>query len=275
MAEELMRTGMMRVGLALGGGGARGLAHLGVIRRLQELNIPIHCVAGTSIGAIMAGVMAAGNVNKALAWCDEPDWKKLPRLFIDGHFTNKALISGNQIERLLAEFVPVDDFTKFNLPCAMVATDLRSGEEVVMRTGDVLSAVRASMAIPGVFRPVAREGRVLVDGGLVNPLPVRACREMGADRVIAVDITPWRVSEAEKDYDDMNIFDVLVSAFRICNGVMTRRVLADAPADVLLHPPVDDIRILDFRHASNVVEAGRQALDSRLADIYNCLEWTP
>ena len=265
----------MRVGLALGGGGARGLAHLGVIRRLQELNIPIHCVAGTSIGAIMAGVMAAGNVDKALAWCAEPDWKKLPRLFIDGHFTNKALISGNQIERLLAEFVPVRDFTGFNLPCAMVATDLRSGEEVVMRTGDVLSAVRASMAIPGVFRPVAREGRVLVDGGLVNPLPVRACRDMGADRVIAVDITPWRATEAEKSYDDMNIFDVLVNAFRISNGEMTRRVLADAPADVLLHPPVDDIRILDFRNASKVVEAGRQALDSRLADIYNCLEWTP
>ena len=136
MAEELMRTGMMRIGLALGGGGARGLAHLGVIRRLQELNIPIHCVAGTSIGAIMAGVMAAGNVNKALAWCAEPDWKKLPRLFIDGHFTNKALISGNQIERLLAEFVPVDAFTKFNLPCAMVATELRSGEEVVLRARD-------------------------------------------------------------------------------------------------------------------------------------------
>ncbi len=265
----------MRLGLALGGGGARGLAHFGIIQRLQELDIHIDCVCGTSIGAIAAGIMASGNLVPALEWCAQPDWIKLPRLFVDGHFTNKALVKGEQIERLLAKLIPARDFTELSLPCAMVATDLHSGEEVDMRSGDVLSAVRASMSIPGIFKPVAREGRVLVDGGLVNPLPVGLCRELGADKVIAVDITPRAQPRSGKSLDDMNIFDVLTETFRVFNGEMTRRVLRDSPADVLLHPEVDDVKTLDFRNADRLVEVGRRVVDERLADIVGCVEWQP
>ncbi|MGN0846887.1 MAG: patatin-like phospholipase family protein [Kiritimatiellia bacterium] len=265
----------MRLGLALGGGGARGLAHLGVVQRLQELDIPIDCVSGTSIGAIAAGIMASGNLPAALAWCAEPDWRKLPRLFVDGHLTNKALVRGGKIERLLAKLITARDFADFSIPCAMVATDLRTGEEIDIRSGDVLSAVRASMSIPGVFRPVERDGRVLVDGGLVNPLPVGVCRALGATKVIAVDITPRAESMPRKSFREMNIFDVLVETFRVFNGEMTRRVLADAPADVLLHPVVDDVKTLDFRNAQRLVEVGRQAVDARLADIVASIEWQP
>lgn len=265
----------MKLGLALGGGGARGLAHFGIMQRLSELGIAIDCVCGTSIGAIAAGVMASGNMSAALEWCAEPDWKKLPRLFVDGRFTSKALIKGDQIERQLSKLITARDFTEMRMPCAMVATDLHSGEEVVIRSGDVMSAVRASMAIPGVFVPIERDGRVLVDGGLVNPLPVDVCRRLGADKVIAVDITPRAASSAGKALDDMHIFDVLVETFRVFNGEMTRRVLKDAPADVLLHPEVDDVKILDFRNAMRLVEVGRRVVDARLADIVACVEWQP
>lgn len=265
----------MKLGLAFGGGGARGLAHFGIIKRLEELGVHIDCVCGTSIGAIAAGVMASGNVQAALEWCGEPDWKKLPRLFVDRSFTNKALIKGDQIERQLSKLITARDFREMHIPCAMVATDLHSGEEVVMRSGDVMSAVRASMAIPGVFIPIERDGRVLVDGGLVNPLPVGVCRQLGADKVIAVDITPRAVPSTGKRLADMNIFDVLIDTFRVFNGEMTRRVLKDSPADILLHPNVDDVKILDFRNAERLVEAGRRIVDECLADIIGCIEWQP
>lgn len=265
----------MKLGLALGGGGARGLAHLGVLQRLQEHRIHIDCVAGTSIGAIVAGVMGTDNLARALAWCGESDWLKLPSLVASPHFTRKALVRGDRIERLLAEFIPARDFTELRLPCACVATDLRTGEKVVMRSGDLPSAVRASMSIPGVFRPVEREGRILVDGGLVDPLPVDVCRELGADRVIAVDIAPRGATSSAKPFRDMNVFDVLMDTYRLLDMDMTRRTLRESPADILVHPQVDDVMMLDFRNAERVVEAGRRALDERLADIVACIEWSP
>ena len=151
----------MRIGLALGGGGARGIAHLGVWLRLAELGVPVHCVAGTSIGAIAGAIIAAGRVDAALAWCAEPDWKKLPKLVFGNELSSKALMRGRRIEELLAELIGAQDFGSLSLPFAAVATDFHTGEAVVMREGDVLSAVRASMSIPGVFRPVERDGHVV------------------------------------------------------------------------------------------------------------------
>ena len=256
----------MKIGLALGGGGARGIAHLGVWMRLRELGIPIHCVAGTSIGAIAGAIIAAWRVDAALAWCAEPDWKKLPKLVLGTKLSSKGLTSGTQVEKLLIKLIEAHSFADLTMPFAAVATDLNSGEAVVMREGDLISAVRASMSIPGVFRPVERNGRVLVDGQLVAPVPVTACRALGADRVIAVDINPPNSAADMKPFNQLNILDVLTSTFTILNCEMTRRTLAEDRPDVCIRPAVGKVRTLDFRHAERLVEIGRKAVDEGLIE---------
>ena len=256
----------MKIGLALGGGGARGIAHLGVWQRLQELGVPVHCVAGTSIGAIAGAIIAAGRVDAALAWCAEPDWKKLPKLVFGNRLSSKALMQGRRVEELLAKLIGAREFCNLALPCAAVATDLDSGEAVTMREGDVLSAVRASMSIPGIFRPVDRQGRVLVDGQLVEPVPVAACREMGAEKVIAVDINPPSPTLAGKPWAKVNIVDVLVGTISIFNREMTRRAFAADKPDELIRPAVGDVWTLDFRNADRLVAIGREAVGEELAE---------
>lgn len=249
-----------KVGLALGGGGARGIAHLGVCQRLAELGVDVHCIAGTSIGAIVGAIVASGNMEKALEWCRLPDWKKLPKLMFETSLTAKALTPGKRVEALLGELIGAQDFARLKIPFAAVATDLRTGEKVVMDRGDVLSAVRASMSIPGVFPPVERDGRVLVDGQLVDPVPVSQCRTMGADVVIAVDINPPNDSSGTKPYSKFNMVDVLTSTLNILNRKITDRVLAADRPEVLICPKVGGILALDFRHADRLVEIGRQSV---------------
>ena len=254
-----------RIGLALGGGGARGIAHLGVWQRLRELGVEFHCIAGTSIGAIAGAIIAAGRVEEALKWCAESDWKKLPKLFMETQFTSKALTKGTRVERLLAELVGAKAFDELSTRFAAVATDLNTGERVVMRDGDLLSAVRASMSIPGVFRPVERGGRILIDGQLVDPIPIAACRAMGADKIIAVDINPPNAAGSAKSFAKANIFDVLINTITIFNCEMTRRVLAEHKPDLLIRPEVGGVLALDFRNAMRLVEIGRQAVDADVA----------
>ena len=255
-----------RIGLAFGGGGARGIAHLGVWQKLRELGIDFHCIAGTSIGAIAGAIIAAGRVDAALKWCAESDWKKLPKLLMETQLTSKALTRGTRVEQLLAELVGAKSFDELSTPFAAVATDLNTGERVVMHDGDLLSAVRASMSIPGVFRPVERDGRVLIDGQLVDPIPIAACRAMGADKVIAVDINPPNSAENAKPFSKVNIFDVLVNTITIFNCEMTRRVLAEHKPDLLIRPEVGNVLALDFRNASRLVEIGWQAVTVDVAE---------
>ena len=259
----------MKIGLALGGGGARGLAHLGVWQRLDELGVPIHCIAGTSIGAIAGAIIAAGRIQEALAWCAQPDWKKLPPLMFGNRLSSKALMQGRRVEKLIARLVGVQTFDELSLPFAAVATDFHTGKPVVMREGDLLSAVRGSMSIPGVFRPVEREGHILIDGQLVDPVPVAACRAMGADTVIAVDINPPSAAVTTKPWSKVNIFDVLVGTISIFNLAMTRHALSLNRPDVLIRPEVGDIWTLDFRHAERLVALGRDAVDVAVKKLTN------
>ena len=255
----------MKIGLALGGGGARGIAHLGVWQRLRELGIPIHCVAGTSIGAIAGAIIAAGRVDEALAWCAMSSWKKLPGLMFDLP-SMKALMAGRRIEEKLRQIIAVESFADLVVPYAAVATDLNTGEAVVMREGDLISAVRASMSIPGVFLPVERGGRVLVDGQLVNPVPVSVCRAMGADAVIAVDINPPNDAANARPLAALNVIDILANTLSVLNCELTRRVLGECRPDVLIRPAVGGVMALDFRRAERLIEIGRQAVDASAVD---------
>ena len=261
----------MKIGLALGSGGARGITHLGVWQRLQELEIPIHCIAGTSIGAIAGAIIAAGRVEEALAWCEMSSWKKLPELLFDFP-TMKALIAGRSVEKKLRQIIATERFPDLPIPFAAVATDLNTGEAVVMQDGDLISAVRASMSIPGVFSPIERDGRVLVDGQFVNPVPVSVCRALGADVVIAVDVNPLEDPATAKPFKKLRITDVLLKSFGILNYELTRRELAVNKPDVLIRPDVGKVVALDFRRVGPLVEIGRQAVDERMVGMLRAKE---
>jgi NTE family protein len=211
--------GGWKVGLVLSGGGARGAAHIGVLRVLEEMRIPIHCIAGTSIGAIVGGMYAAGlspddieNIMTSLDWNNIFRDKPLPSDLTfrrkqdasqylidfdlglkDGRLAMpKGLLQGQNLNMVLKSVLlhteNVTDFDHLRIPFRALAADIETGEAVVLDKGELVSAIRASMSIPGVFAPVERDGKMLVDGGVSNNLPVDAARRMGANVIIAVDI---------------------------------------------------------------------------------------
>lgn len=176
-----------RIGLALGSGSARGLAHLGVIRAIADAGIELDFIAGTSMGALIGAIHAAGKLDELEATFQAFDWKKTASFF-DVVLPKSGLLDGARVSDLVRTLVHAETIEALARPFAAVATDIVSGEEVVIRSGDVIEAVRASISVPGIFTPVRSNGRVLVDGGLTNPVPVSAVRAMGAEFVIAVDL---------------------------------------------------------------------------------------
>ncbi|SEA85367.1 patatin-like phospholipase family protein [Paraburkholderia sartisoli] len=175
-----------RIGLVLGGGAARGWAHIGAIRALQDAGIRPDVVCGTSIGALIGAVYANGDLDWLEEWVSRLTWQTVVRL-LDLRFSG-GLLGGRKVIQLFAERFNGCEIRDLQMPFAAVATELDSGREIWMQEGSVVDAVRASIAIPGIFTPVLHDGAWLVDGGLTNPVPVSAARGMRADCVIAIDL---------------------------------------------------------------------------------------
>ena len=175
------------IGLALGSGAARGWAHIGVIEALAELGIRPQVIAGTSIGAFVGAAHAAGQLPALKAWVQALGWKDILS-FMDVTLGDAGLIQGDKLFDFVRQHIPGGRIEKLPLQFAAVATDLYTGQEVWFRQGPLLEAVRASIALPGLFTPLEHEGRWLVDGGLVDPVPISLCRAMGAEMVIAVNL---------------------------------------------------------------------------------------
>lgn len=188
-----------KVGIALGAGAARGMASIGVLRALHEMGVEFDVVAGTSMGALVGAFEAAGMVETLESIVSLMDWKKIIGFFTDVVFPRDGLIDGKKVEAFVKQYIRDRDIEDLPLPYAAVATDIESGEEVVLRGGKLIEAIRASISIPGIFTPVKREDRFLVDGALVNPVPVSVVREMGADVVIAVDVNRFIFEEERED----------------------------------------------------------------------------
>ncbi len=176
-----------KIGLALGSGSARGLAHIGVIRAIEEAGIRIDMVAGTSIGALIGAAYATGRLDEL-----EQDFRSIDRkrigALLDPVLPWSGFIDGKKIAQFVRSHVSLKAVEQLPIPFCAVATELSSGQEMVIREGDLIDAVRASISVPGIFSPVRWKNRILVDGGLVNPVPVSAVRALGADIVIAVDL---------------------------------------------------------------------------------------
>jgi NTE family protein len=286
-SNEAARNDRLRVGLVLGGGGARGAAHIGVLRELERLRIPIDAVAGTSMGAIVGGLYSAGmtpaeldNLVESIDWedafRDTPQRKNRPyrrkqdddefpiRLelgFRDGEMQIPlGFIQGQKLGLILREntlpVAMIDDFDRLPTPFRAVASDIRTGEAYVMSKGDLATAMRASMAVPGAFAPVVLDGRTLVDGGLVGNVPVSVMREMDVDIIIAVDVE-FPLYDAEQM---TSAIDVTAQMLTILIRKETLRQLESlGDDDFVIRPELGDYGSTNFAEISQTIEPGAAA----------------
>ncbi len=252
-----------KVGLALGSGAFRGLAHIGILDVFLAEGIPIDIVAGTSIGSLVGAVFAAGML--------PPEMEEIVRglkehQYYDVVIPRKGLLAGKRVQTLVAELTENKTFEETVLPFAAVACDFEALDEVIIREGPLHEAVRASISIPGVFVPVEREGRVLVDGAFVNRVPASVCRGMGADIVIGVDVG-YRGQRTQTE----NIVENVMHALDIFEWQMAKHHVSDA--DLMLAPDVMDFnpaRIGD--RGLECIERGRIAAREALPQIRALLE---
>lgn len=248
--------------IVLGSGGARGWAHVGVLQALDELGIRPSIVTGTSIGAIIGAFYAAGALDVADNLAEHLDWKQMARLFFEVNLPRSGLLEGRRIMELLQTNIPVSRIEDLQLRYAAVATTLTTHQEVVLKRGNLFSAIRASISIPGVFMPIELEkGKWVIDGALINPLPVSVARSLGATKIIGVDVN---LSENKEDIKGFKgkptMLDVLIRTVRLAENAITRERLLREPPDVLIQPKVGHIGTLDFFRGQVTVAAGYAAV---------------
>jgi len=292
-----MTTSKPTIGLALGGGAARGWAHIGVIRALEEAGVKPDLVCGTSIGALVGAAYATGELDRFERWVVELGIREVVRFF--DLSLSGGLLKG---QRLVAFFRRTFDdrhIESLPLPFGAVATALASGAEVWLREGSVVEAVRASIALPALFTPANRDGDLLIDGGLVNPVPITLAKAMGAEIVIAVDLNsdllgrhfrsgpqsalPEVVESAKPELlrklrggfgqllparstttPTPSLLEVVATSLNIMQVRITRSRMAGDPADVVIAPRLAHLSLMEFHRGKEAIDAGRRAVASAL-----------
>lgn len=290
----------MKIGLALGSGSARGWAHIGVIRALAEHGMRPDIVCGTSIGALVGAAHVAGNLDRLEEWIRSLTRLETARFFeLSTSFT--GFVNTSRLRRFLEQHVAGADTLIENLgrQYGCVATDLETGREIWFTKGPMLEAVWASIALPGLFPAIRHDNRWLVDGGLVNPVPVSVCRALGADVVVAVNLNgdivgkhlvkapetkkkngmaealtnlvreyagPLFPLSGEED-EPPGLFDAIAGSVNIAQERITRSRLAGDPPEVLLSPKLSHIGLLEFFRAGEAIEEGRKCVQRMLPEI--------
>lgn len=290
------------IGLALGSGVARGWTHIGVLRALQKEGIEPDVICGTSIGALVGGAYLAGHLDYLENWARGLTKRGLLK-YLDVRFSGGGLIGGKRFDSLYKESLGDASIEDLDRPFAAVATDLATGHEVWIQNGKLESAIRASYALPGIFSPVKRESRWLVDGALVNPVPVTVCRALGAQVVIAVNLNAdiagrARVNgtiETDRRYDDFDVIppmpsgaatlnpsnilmrqifghqqgrpstiNVMIGALNIIQDRLSRSRFAGDPPDVHVLPLIGHIGLLEFDRADEAIAEGEKAMHANM-----------
>ncbi len=280
----------LRVGVALGAGSAAAMAQIGALEVLADAGIPLHCVAGSSAGAMVGAALAAGRLAEFRAAMEGLSRRRVLRL-LDLAWPREGLLHGLRALEFVRPHLG-EEIEDLGLPYAAVATDLRSGDEVALTRGGVFDAVRASIAIPGIFTPWRFGGRLLVDGGLVNPVPVSTAHALGAEFVIAMNVLPLRdpqktsqrVSEHLKELhasngengpppggeaiqDKLGLVEIVWSASRILAAQIASARLRDDPPGFLLQIPVPEVGVFEFHRTAELVEVGRQSAEQALPEL--------
>ena len=285
-----------QIGLALSGGGAKGFAHIGVLKVLEEAKIPVHLMAGTSMGGVVAAIYAAGHPAAEI----ERIARSLRLLdIVQRDRTGLGLIGQGKIANRLREIMGGDpSFEQLRLPLALVASDLETGEEVVIREGSVVEAMLATMAVPILFPPVKRQNRLLVDGGLLNQVPFDVVRQMTGEgtptRVIAVHVLHSFSSrlgepttcESRRGAESVlrllirrsfwaPMFDVAERSYAIIRRKQVERLMLQEPPDLMIEITLDGIRLLDLDQVSVCVSAGEQAARQHLPELLKLRDTPP
>jgi NTE family protein len=284
-----------KLGIALGSGSARGWAHIGVLLALKERGIAPDFVAGCSMGAMVGAAFAAGRVEQLETYALSLDWKRVVGLLDLG--LRGGLIKGDRLLNMFqGQFVECQ-FSELQIPFAAVATDLATGKEHWLREGRVSDAVRASCTVPGLFRPVLREGRYLVDGSVVNPIPVSLCRAMGAEVVIAVDLGSHMGRRFPLDRQEAStaasqrrrlfnvigpsprpaippppsIVDTMLGAIDVMQERIAQARLVTEPPEVVIAPLLGQLGTFEYHRAALAIAAGREAVAHMLPAIHEAL----
>ena len=298
--QSSTQSNTKNIGLALGSGSARGWAHIGVIQTLEEIGIKPDIVCGTSIGALVGGMYATHNLEKLHQWLLTLDKKEILKFLDVSLLTRGGFIEGKILIDFFNKHMGTHLIEDLSISFASIATDLSNGQEVWIKEGSIHDAIRSSMALPGLFTPVEQDNTWLVDGGLVNPVPVSTCRAMGASKVIAVNLngdilgkhlnnhnsqsrnkfskltektvlsrfTNTLTGKAGSLFSDLfenntnqpGIFDVLASSINIMQDRITRSRMAGDPPDIILSPKLAHIGLMEFDRAEEAIEAGRKAV---------------
>ncbi|RMD61678.1 MAG: patatin-like phospholipase RssA [Alphaproteobacteria bacterium] len=294
-----------KIGLALGSGVARGWAHLGVLKALERYGFRPDIVAGTSIGALVGGAYLAGHADTLEQWARSLTMVRMLS-YLDFRVRSGGMIGGSRLVDAMVEHMGRIDIEDLPAPYAAVATDLVSGHEVWLREGDLATAIRTSFSMPGIFEPMRVNGRWMVDGALVNPVPISVCIAMGAQMTIAVNLNADLLGKGRRNAPDLSalgtldplsaeeagsngggrarlttlarrmlrrtqetpsLFGVMVSALNIVQDRISRSRLAGDPPDIHITPRLGDVGLLEFHRADEIIEEGEAAVERVLPEL--------
>jgi NTE family protein len=273
-----------KIALALGGGAARGWAHIGVLRALDEAGIEVGMIAGTSIGALVGGCYLAGKLDELEAFARSLTMRRIASL-LDLTIGGSGLFGGMRLTKRMQEHLQGLTFEDLDRPFVAVAAELNTGHEVWIANGSLITALRASYALPGIFEPVRSNNRTLIDGALVNPVPVSVCRAYEQPLVVAVNLhydlygrsavvkhnatlSATEIQrQAEMPYTKLGMTGVMVQAFNIIQDRISRARLAGDPPDLALHPRLSAIGLSEFHRAGEAIERGYEETLVRLPEI--------
>lgn len=255
-----------KIGLALGSGGARGLAHIGIIKALEEANIPIDFIAASSIGAMVGGFYAAGlSIREIEEIALSTSWRRVVSVLFEPRL-RQGLIGGEKVKTFIDGYINGKEFKDCRIPFVAVATNLKTGESVILDKGRITPAIRASISIPLIFKPVEIEGKILADGGLSAPVPVEIVRNMGADIVIAVNLDKHYYDEKWKP----GWYDIANDSLNILRHHLALLNIADA--DIIIDVNVRNGNWYKFVNGQDRISAGEEAVKEKLSKLRELIE---
>jgi len=259
--------GRPKIGLALGGGGARGLAHIGVIKTLEKHKIPIDYIAGTSAGALIGGIYAATKDIKQIEEIAETlTYKDFIQTFSDISLKS-GLLRGEKVKNFIGRYAGEKTFKKLKIPFNAVTTDLVSGKTFAIKRGDIATAIRASCSLPGIFHPVKRGKKLLIDGGATEQVPVKTVKNMGAERIIAVNLNSRHFQPKIKDKknNEISTISTLISTMNIMIYHVAERSVKGA--HIVINPDVPDIPLTKVVNGTEYIKIGEKACEDQIDEI--------
>ena len=244
-----------KIGIALGGGAARGYAHIGVLNAIDELNIPISYVSGTSIGSFIGALYTSGNLKTFENEVRSRNSFMKDVLFkLDPVFPKLSIMNGNEVIKIFKELTDIRTFEELEIPLTTVATDIINNKKIESSKGDIINAIKASIAIPGVLTPTYVNENLCVDGGLIDPVPLQSIVDMGSDITLAVNL--YGLQTSEKNDNKYNIVDIVDRSAKIILNNVTHLSFKNNEPDILIEPPIDQFKGWDFHRSNELIEIG-------------------